>query len=79
MCWRGCGGSRRSGLAPPYFNDPFYIEALAESTDAALAKLPFTPEMILASFHGMPKEYVSQGRSLSRHSARKPPGFWASA
>jgi ferrochelatase len=34
---------------------------VAASLQAELAKLPFTPEVILASFHGMPKAYVDQG------------------
>ena len=48
-------------IAPPWHDDPVYIEALAASLEAALARLPFTPDMILASFHGMPKDYVAKG------------------
>ncbi|MBR0874102.1 ferrochelatase [Bradyrhizobium tropiciagri] len=48
-------------VTPPYYDEPEYIEALAVSIDAHLASLPFQPEMILASFHGMPKEYVDKG------------------
>src|SRR5262245_54898094 len=48
-------------FVPPYYDDPVYIEALAASLQAGLAKLPFTPEVILASFHGMPQAYVEQG------------------
>lgn len=48
-------------VTPPYYDDPAYIEALAVSIDAHLARLPFKPEMILASFHGMPKTYVEKG------------------
>ncbi|MCA6124314.1 ferrochelatase [Bradyrhizobium sp. WSM 1704] len=48
-------------VTPPYYDDPNYIEALAVSIDAHLASLPFQPEIILASFHGMPREYVDQG------------------
>jgi ferrochelatase len=48
-------------FVPPYYDDPVYIEALASSLQAELVKLPFTPEIILASFHGMPKAYVEQG------------------
>ena len=48
-------------VAPPYYDDPVYIEALAISLDAALARLPFKPEVILASFHGMPEAYVARG------------------
>jgi ferrochelatase len=48
-------------FAPPYYDDPVYIDALAASLQASLAKLAFKPEVILASFHGIPKEYVSKG------------------
>jgi ferrochelatase len=48
-------------FVPPYFNDPIYIDALASSLQAALAKLAWKPDVILASFHGIPKEYVDKG------------------
>src|ERR1700692_215623 len=41
-------------VTPPYYDDPDYIEALAVSIDAHLKNLPFQPELIVASFHGMP-------------------------
>src|SRR5262249_54859715 len=44
-------------VAPAYFEDPVYIDALAASLKASLSKLRFTPDMILASFHGMPEGY----------------------
>jgi ferrochelatase len=48
-------------FVPPYYNDPVYIEALGSSMAAELAKLPWQPDVILASFHGIPKEYVDKG------------------
>jgi ferrochelatase len=48
-------------VTPPYYDDPDYIEALAVSIDAHLKTLPFKPELIVASFHGMPKKYVDKG------------------
>ena len=48
-------------VTPPYYDDPDYIEALAVSINAHLATLPFQPEVIVASFHGMPQKYVDQG------------------
>ena len=48
-------------VSPPYYDDPDYIEALAVSINSHLATLPFAPELIVASFHGMPQEYVDQG------------------
>jgi ferrochelatase len=46
---------------PPYPADPIYIEALADSITAHLANLDFEPEVIVASFHGLPKAYVDKG------------------
>jgi ferrochelatase len=48
-------------VTPPYYDDPDYIEALAVSIDAHLKTLPFQPELIVASFHGMPQKYIDQG------------------
>src|SRR5260370_31375632 len=48
-------------VTPPYYEDPDYIEALALSINAHLKTLPFQPELIVASFHGMPKKYVDKG------------------
>jgi len=48
-------------MAPPWFDDGFYIDALASSLKASLAKLPFKPERIVASFHGMPEDYLAKG------------------
>src|SRR4051794_7628053 len=48
-------------VTPPYYDDPDYIDALAVSISAHLATLPFQPELIVASFHGMPQAYVDKG------------------
>jgi ferrochelatase len=48
-------------VTPPYYDDPDYIEALAASIEAHLKTLPFQPEIIVASFHGMPQKYIDQG------------------
>ena len=48
-------------VTPPYYDDPDYIDALAVSINAHLATLPFQPELIVASFHGMPQQYVDKG------------------
>jgi ferrochelatase len=48
-------------VSPPYYDDPAYIEALAVSVKAHLATLPYQPELIVASFHGMPQKYVDKG------------------
>ncbi|MGB3865285.1 MAG: ferrochelatase [Xanthobacteraceae bacterium] len=48
-------------VSPPYYDDPVYIDALASTMTAHLATLPFEPELILASFHGMPQAYIDKG------------------
>jgi protoporphyrin/coproporphyrin ferrochelatase len=47
--------------APPYHDHPAYIEALARSIETHLAGLEWTPEVVLASFHGLPKRYLLLG------------------
>ena len=48
-------------ILPAYYEDPYYIEVLASSLKAEIKALPFEPDMILASYHGMPREYVEKG------------------
>ena len=48
-------------VAPAYYDQPSYIDALAGSLDEGLAGLPFKPDVIIASFHGMPEEYLHKG------------------
>jgi ferrochelatase len=48
-------------FVPPYYADAGYIDALVSSMMNTLAKLPWKPAVILASFHGIPQEYVDKG------------------
>jgi ferrochelatase len=48
-------------IMPAYYEDPYYIEVLSSTLKAQLKDLPFEPEVILASYHGMPKDYVDKG------------------
>ena len=48
-------------VTPPYYDDPVYIDALANSLLESLRGLSFEPDMIVASFHGMPQKYVDKG------------------
>jgi ferrochelatase len=54
-------------VAAPYYAEPVYIDALASSLNAAVAKLSFRPEAIVASYHGMPEDYVDKGDPYFRH------------
>jgi ferrochelatase len=57
-------------VAPPYFDAPVYIEALARSLEGHLKTLPFEPDAILASFHGIPKSYFDKGDPYYCHCAK---------
>ena len=46
---------------PPWHDDETYIEILADSVRAHLAGLDWEPEVVLASFHGVPKRYLELG------------------
>jgi ferrochelatase len=48
-------------VAPPWHDEPAYIEAVARSMETALGQLTFEPEVVLASFHGVPKDYLMKG------------------
>jgi ferrochelatase len=51
---------------PSYPSDPVYIAALAESIGTHLAGLDFEPEVIVASYHGIPQAYVDKGDPYQR-------------
>jgi ferrochelatase len=57
-------------VAPPYYDDGFYIDAVAASVKETLAKLTFEPQVILASFHGIPKSYFEKGDPYHCHCVR---------
>lgn len=46
---------------PPYHDDPGYIDALARSVTTHLARLDWTPDVLVTSFHGVPKRYLLAG------------------
>jgi len=57
-------------IMPAYYDDPYYIEVLASSLKAELRALPFAPDVILLSYHGMPKECVIKGDPYEAQCAR---------
>ena len=57
-------------IAPPYHDEPAYIDALATSLREELGKLDFTPEKILCSFHGVPQSYLDKGDPYHCHCAK---------
>lgn len=52
---------------PPYHDDPAYIDALKTNIEAGLAGLDFTPDAVIASFHGMPQRTLELGDPYHCH------------
>ncbi|WFP78397.1 ferrochelatase [Mesorhizobium sp. WSM4906] len=52
---------------PPYYDEPVYIEALARSIEKHLATLDFVPEVVITSYHGIPKPYSDKGDPYRAH------------
>lgn len=46
---------------PEYFDHPQYIDALAQSVETAYAGLDHRPDVLVASYHGMPQRYLMEG------------------
>lgn len=46
---------------PEYFEHPLYIEALAQSVEQGYAALDRKPDVLVASYHGMPRRYLMEG------------------
>jgi len=44
-----------------YFEHPMYIDALAKSVETAYESLSEKPDILVVSYHGMPKRYLMQG------------------
>jgi len=52
---------------PPYHDDPAYIGALHTQMAREMAALPFTPELLLLSYHGMPERTLFLGDPYHCH------------
>ncbi len=44
-----------------YYSDPRFIAALGEGLKSHLAKLDWTPDVVMTSYHGLPQSYVDKG------------------
>ena len=53
-----------------YFDHPAYIDALAQSVERAYAGLDHRPDVLVASYHGMPKRYLMEGDPYHCHCAK---------
>ena len=50
-----------SRTVQPYFDRPDYIDALAKSIEAKYAELETRPDILVCSYHGVPKRYLMEG------------------
>lgn len=48
-------------IIPHYESEPLYIDALVNSINNHLKKIDWVPDVILSSFHGIPKKYFDKG------------------
>ena len=55
---------------PAFHDDESYIRAVADGIDNHLKSLDWEPEVILASFHGLPKRYFMAGDPYHCHCAK---------
>ena len=47
--------------SPAYYNNKNYIRILAKSINEHIASLDWEPDVLLTSFHGLPKRYLNAG------------------
>ncbi len=52
---------------PAYYDEPVYIEALARSIEQHVASLSYQPEVVIASYHGIPQSYFRNGDPYHCH------------
>jgi ferrochelatase len=48
-------------IIPHYESDPLYIDALVKSIRKKISQIKWKPDLILASYHGIPKSYFDKG------------------
>ena len=48
-------------IIPHYESEPLYIEALVKSIEKKIQSISWKPDLILASYHGIPKKYFDKG------------------
>ena len=48
-------------VVPHYESEPLYIEALVNSINKKLSSIDWKPDLIVASYHGIPKKYFEKG------------------
>ena len=48
-------------IIPHYESDPYYIEALINSIEKKIKDINWKPDLIISSYHGIPKTYFEKG------------------
>ena len=48
-------------IVPHYESDPLYIEALINSIEKKIKEINWEPDLIISSYHGIPKSYFDKG------------------
>ena len=48
-------------IIPHYESEPLYIQAIVNSINKKLSSINWKPDLILASYHGIPKKYFDKG------------------
>ena len=48
-------------IIPHYESDPLYISALVNSIEKKINEINWKPDLIIASYHGIPKKYFDKG------------------
>ena len=48
-------------IIPHYESEPFYIDALINSIEKKIREINWRPDLIICSYHGIPKSYFNKG------------------
>ena len=48
-------------IIPHYESEPLYINSLKNSLEKKISELAWEPDLVVASYHGIPKKYFSKG------------------
>ena len=48
-------------IIPHYESEPLYIDALVKSIEKKIQSIDWEPDLIIASYHGIPKKYFDKG------------------
>ena len=48
-------------IIPHYESEPLYIDALVNSLNTKISEIKWKPDLIIASYHGIPKKYFDKG------------------